>query len=133
LFVIDTTQVDRKEAIQPGDEPFKRVFINAQVVELTGAQQPFEEGCLSIPDIRGDVDRPSTVHIRWQDENFEHHEAVFTGINARVVQHEYDHLEGVLFTERLKPLKKRFVQRKLEAIRLGRIKTDYKMRFFNVR
>jgi len=128
LFVIDSTQVDRKEAIQPGDEPFKRVFINAQVVEFTGAQQPFEEGCLSIPDIRGDVDRPSTVHIRWQDEKFEHHEAVFTGINARVVQHEYDHLEGKIFTDRISPIRRQLIKAKLTNIVKGKTQPRYKYR-----
>ncbi|MFN7326257.1 MAG: peptide deformylase, partial [Chitinophagales bacterium] len=82
---------------------------------------------------RGEVERPNTVRLRWQDESFVEQEAVFTGINARVIQHEYDHIEGILFTEHLKPLKKRFIQRKMEAIRLGKIATDYKMRFFNVR
>jgi peptide deformylase len=133
LFVIDTEQVERKEAPKVGDEPFKRVFINAQMIEETGDDWTYEEGCLSIPDIRGDVDRPSTIKLRWQDENFAEFEAVFTGINARVIQHEYDHLEGVLFTEKLKPLKKRFVQRKLDAIKAGKVDTDYKMRFYTGR
>jgi peptide deformylase len=133
LFVADTTQVDRKEPLAPHDEPFKRVFINPQMVSLSDALCPYEEGCLSIPDVRGDVDRPDMIRIKWLDEQFVEHEAEFGGINARVIQHEYDHLEGVLFTERLKPLKKRFAQRRLEAIRLGKIRTDYKMRFFNLR
>ena len=132
LFVADTGQVSRKEA-QEGDEPFKRVFINAQMIEETGDDWTYEEGCLSIPDIRGDVDRPSVIRLRWQDEQFQEHEAVFTGINARVIQHEYDHIEGKLFTEKLKPLKKRLIQRKMDAIKAGKIRTDYKMRFFNVR
>jgi peptide deformylase len=130
LFVADTTQVDRTEPVEH-DEPFKRVFINPQMIEETGDQFTYEEGCLSIPDIRGDVDRPQTIRIKWVDEQFVPHEAMFVGINARVIQHEYDHLEGVLFTERLKPLKKRFIQKRLEAIRLGKIRSDYKMRFFN--
>jgi peptide deformylase len=134
LFVIDTEQVDRKEGEEsPTDVPFKQVFINAQMLEFTGQIGSYEEGCLSIPDIRGDVDRPKGIRIRWQDEHFDTHEAEFTGINARVIQHEYDHLEGLLFTEKLKPLKKRLIQRKLDAIRVGKIKTDYKMRFFNGR
>lgn len=134
LFVIDTEQVERKkEEESPTDAPFKQVFINAQMLEENGKPWTYEEGCLSIPDIRGDVERPHGIHIRWQDEKFEWHEATFTGINARVIQHEYDHLEGLLFTEKLKPIKKRLIQRRLEAIRTGRVKTDYKMRFFNVR
>jgi peptide deformylase len=133
LFVIDTEQVERKGTPKPNDEPFKRVFCNAQMIEETGDSWTYEEGCLSIPDIRGDVDRPHTIRIRWQDENFQEQEAVFGGINARVIQHEYDHLEGVLFTEKLKPLKKRFVQRKLEAIKAGKVDVEYKMRFYTGR
>ncbi len=107
LFVIDTEQVDRKkEEIAPTDTPFKQVFINAQIVAETSNPWTYEEGCLSIPDVRGDVERPEGIRIRWQDENFQEHEAEFTGINARVIQHEYDHIEGVLFTERLKPTQK---------------------------
>ncbi|MFN0035520.1 MAG: peptide deformylase [Saprospiraceae bacterium] len=131
LFVIDTQEVERKnDVVPPTDTPFKQVFINAQMLSVTSKPFTYEEGCLSIPDIRGDVERPEGIRIHWQDENFQHHEADFTGINARVILHEYDHIEGVLFTEKLKPLKKRLIQRKMEAIRTGRVKTDYKMRFF---
>ncbi len=134
LFVIDTEQVDRKAGTEaPTDIPFKQVFINAQMLTESSKPWTYEEGCLSIPDIRGDVERPEGIRIRWQDENFQEHEAEFSGINARVIQHEYDHIEGVLFTERLKPLKKRLIQRRMEAIREGRVKTDYKMRFYNGR
>ncbi len=134
LFVIDTTEVERKdEEIVATDEGFKRVFINARIIEETGKPWAYEEGCLSIPRIRGDVERPDTILIHWLDEEFNPHEEKFTGINARVIQHEYDHIQGVLFTERLKPLKKRLVQRKLEDIRAGKISTDYKMRFFTGR
>jgi len=79
------------------------------------------------------VERPETIRLRWVDENFEPHEQTFTGVNARVIQHEYDHLEGILFTEKLKPLKRRFIQRKLDKIRIGKVSSDYKMRFYNVR
>ncbi len=134
LFVIDTEQVDRKEGTEaPTDTPFKQVFINAQMLGETSKPWTYEEGCLSIPDIRGDVERPEGIRIRWQDEKFQEHEAEFTGINARVILHEYDHIEGVLFTERLKPLKKRLIQRRMEAIRIGKVKTDYKMKFYNGR
>lgn len=134
LFVIDTEQVERKkEEVSPTDTPFKQVFINAQMLAETSKPWTYEEGCLSIPDIRGDVERAEGIRIRWQDENFEEHEAEFSGINARVIQHEYDHLEGVLFTEKLKPIKKRLIQRRLDAIRIGKVQTDYKMRFYNVR
>jgi peptide deformylase len=130
LFVIDTGLIDRKNDEQKG---FKRVFINAQMVEEGGAPWNYEEGCLSVPHIRGDVERPDTIRLRWQDEHFVEHEETFNGINARVIQHEYDHIQGVLFTELLKPLKKRLVQRKLEDIRVGKVNTDYKMRFFVAR
>ena len=132
IFLADTEHVERK-TVREHDEPFKRVFINAQMLDENGDPFTYEEGCLSIPDIRGDVERPSTIHLRWQDEKFETHEETFSGINARVIQHEYDHLEGILFTERLKPLKKRLVQRKLEAIKAGKVSTDYKMKFYNAR
>ncbi|MCC7246022.1 MAG: peptide deformylase [Saprospiraceae bacterium] len=135
LFVVDTGLIERKKdkpAVDT-DQPLKMAFINAQIVEMNEEAVSYEEGCLSIPDIRGDVERPDVIRIRWQDESFQEHEATFTGINARVIQHEYDHIEGVLFTERLKPLKKRLIQRKLESIKVGQVRTDYKMRFFNVR
>jgi peptide deformylase len=135
LFVIDTTQIkkDDKEKDFKDHIGFKRTFINAQKIEEFGEPFVYEEGCLSIPNIRGDVQRPDTFHLKWVDENFVEHEEVFTGINARVVQHEYDHIEGILFTKRLKPLKKRLIQRKLDQIRVGKVSADYKLRFFNVR
>ena len=132
LFVADTTQIETEDDVK-NPEGFKRVFINAQKVEEGGKMWAYEEGCLSIPKIRGDVDRPERIRLRWLDEKFEPHEATFEGLNARVVQHEYDHTEGILFTEKLKPLKKRMIQRKLDNIRVGKIGTEYKMRFFNVR
>jgi len=132
LFVIDTTQVEDEDEVKYADG-FKRVFINAEKIEEEGKLWSYEEGCLSIPKIRGDVDRPERIRLRWLDENFEPHEALFNGVNARVIQHEYDHTEGILFTEKLKPLKKRLIQRKLDNIRMGKISTEYKMRFYNVR
>lgn len=133
LFVIDTLQIENDEKEKQKEQGFKRVFINAQKVEEAGDAWTYEEGCLSIPRIRGDVERPQTIRLRYMDENFVEYEETFTGVNARVVQHEYDHIDGLLFTEKLKPLKKRLIQRKLEDIRLGKIKTDYKMKFANVR
>ncbi len=126
LFLVDT-----REAQEEGEEAkgFRKVLINAEKIEEGGAIRAFEEGCLSIPDFRGDVDRPSQLRIRYQDENFETHEEVFTGINARVIQHEYDHIEGILFTEHLKPLKRRLSKRRLEKIKQGKIDPPYKMRF----
>ncbi|MBI5915009.1 MAG: peptide deformylase [Bacteroidetes bacterium] len=131
LFVIDThpKEDEEKEKKEPQEPPIKKVFINARKIEEDGAAWSFEEGCLSIPDIRGDVERPGNIRLRYLDENFRECEEVFTGLNARVAQHEYDHIDGVLFTERLKPIKKQLIRRKLEKIRRGEIKTDYKMRF----
>ncbi len=135
LFVVDThpkkdedteEKEEKEDATQP---PIKQVFINAQKVAENGDEWSFEEGCLSIPDIRGDVDRPARIHLRFLDENFQEQDMVFDGLNARVIQHEYDHIEGILFTERLKPIKKQLVKRKLEKIRRGEIKVDYKMKF----
>jgi peptide deformylase len=126
LFVIDTVQMMDKGKKSEG---IKKVFINAQKVEETGDEWPYEEGCLSIPDVRGDVERPATIKLRWQDENFEEQEATFTGLNARVIQHEYDHTDGVLFVEKLKPIKKRLIRRKLENIKKGKASPDYKMKF----
>ncbi|MCB9081574.1 MAG: peptide deformylase [Lewinellaceae bacterium] len=126
LFVIDTVQIQKKGEAPSG---IKRVFINAQKVEEEGEVWSYEEGCLSIPDIRGDVERPDTLRLRYLDENFQEHEEVFTGINARVIQHEYDHIDGILFVEHLKPVKKQMIRRKLENIRKGKISADYKMKF----
>lgn len=126
LFIVDTVQTQEEGKEKEG---IKQVFINAQKIEESGKKWAYEEGCLSIPDIRGDVDRPPQLKLRYQDENFEEHIAVFTGINARVIQHEYDHIEGVLFVEYLKPIKKRRIKRKLENIRKGNIDVDYRMKF----
>jgi len=134
LFVIDTLQLERKTTEKSEtDKGFKKVFINAEMLEENGEPWAYEEGCLSIPRIRGDVERPEIIRIRYQNERFETFEETFSGIDARVIQHEYDHIQGVLFTERLKPLKRRLIQRKMEDIRAGKISTDYRMRFFNVR
>ena len=125
LFIVDTTHIEDEENEHIG---FKSVFINAQKIDETGKEWEYEEGCLSIPDIRGDVERPERLHIRYLDDNFNQQETTFEGINARVIQHEYDHIEGVLFTERLKPLKKRRIKRKLESIRQGIVEADYAIR-----
>lgn len=135
LFLIDThpkedDEKDKKEEKEPLKYvPIKKVFINAHKIEETGKEWTFEEGCLSIPDIRGDVDRPEQIRIRYLDENFVEHEETFDSLNARVVQHEYDHTEGILFTELLKPLKRQLVKRKLEKIKVGQCKADYKLKF----
>ncbi len=126
LFLVDTEQIQDEDSV---DEPIKKAFINAQILEEDGDLASFEEGCLSIPDIRGDVSRNERILIEYYDEEFNKHKEEFTGFTARVIQHEYDHIEGKLFTEKLQPLKKRLIKRKLENIRKGNIKTDYRMRF----
>lgn len=126
LFVIDTIQVMEKGR---EDKGIKQVFINARKIAEAGDPWTYEEGCLSIPDVRGDVDRPPQLRLRYLDENFEEQEQVFTGMNARVIQHEYDHIDGVLFIEHLKPIKKRLVRRKLDNIKKGKVSADYKMKF----
>lgn len=126
IFLVDTVQI-----MEEGEEDqgIKQVFINAEKIEEGGEEWPYEEGCLSIPDVRGDVERPAQIRLRYQDENFETHERLFTGMNARVIQHEYDHIDGVLFVDKLKPLKKKLLKRRLESIRKGKIKVDYRMKF----
>ena len=126
LFVIDSTLMQEE-----GEESLgvRRVFINAEILEEAGRDWSYGEGCLSIPDITGDVERPEEVTIRYQDEAFATHTETFDGMNARVIQHEYDHIDGILFTELLKPLKKRLVKRKLDKIRKGDITQKYRMKF----
>lgn len=126
LFLVDTVQM-----MEEGEEDkgIKRAFLNAKKIEEGGENWAYEEGCLSIPNVKGDVVRPAQIKLSWQDENFETHEEVFTGLNARVIQHEYDHIDGLLFTEKLKPVKRRMVRRKLENIKKGKVSADYKLKF----
>ena len=128
LFLVDTVQ-----AMDEGEEDkgIKKAFINAEMIEEEGEFWAYEEGCLSIPHIRADVQRQERIKIRYQDENFKEYVEEFDGINARVIQHEYDHIEGKLFTEKLKPLKKKMLNRKLEQIKKGKVKADYRLRFYN--
>ncbi len=134
LFIIDSAQIfENQEEEDKGkyeDDPgMKRVFINAKILEETGEEWPYNEGCLSIPRIREDVYRKPTITIEYLDENFDAHTDTFTGITARIIQHEYDHIEGKLFIDYLKPLKKKLLQRKLFDISKGLVKVDYKMIF----
>jgi len=126
VFVVDTVQTYNEENRSKG---IKTVFINAEKIVEEGEYWPYEEGCLSIPHIRGEVERQKTLKLKYLDEDFEEKIVTYEGINARVVQHEYDHLEGLLFLEKLKPLKKRMIKRKLEIIKKGNVETDYLMRF----
>ena len=126
LFVVDTKPFAEDE---PELENFKKVFINPQIIEEVGDEWKFNEGCLSIPGIREDVMRKKIIHLRYQDEEFKTHETVFEGLAARVIQHEYDHIEGILFTDKLSPLKKKIIKGKLNKITSGDISVSYKMRF----
>jgi peptide deformylase len=123
LFVVDTGVDDE------GKEGFKRVFINAEIVDESGDEWAFNEGCLSIPDIREDVMRKPTILIKYYDELWVLHQEKVTGMAARVIQHEYDHIEGKLFTDKLSLLRKRMLKSKLDNIAKGNVHTDYKMRF----
>jgi len=133
LFVIDAAPfADDEDLDQEQRESLadaKMVFINAKIIEETGEEWSFNEGCLSIPDVREDVQRKPTVTIEYFDEQFEKKTQTFEGILARVIQHEYDHIEGILFTDKLSPLKKRMLKGKLSNISKGKIEVDYRMRF----
>lgn len=129
LFIIDSERMLEDEDVEDGIEGMKQVFINAQIVEEEGEEWKYTEGCLSIPKITEDVSRKSKIVIEFYDENWEFHRKEFTDVNARVIQHEYDHIEGILFTDYLKPLKKKMIQKKLAKISKGDIKVEYKMKF----
>ena len=133
LFVIDASPFaedeDLSEEEQKELQGFKKVFVNPIILEESGNEWAFNEGCLSIPDIREDVFRKETVRIRYQDENFQTFEETYSGLAARVIQHEYDHIEGVLFTDKLSGLKKRLIKVKLNNISKGKVDVDYRMRF----
>jgi peptide deformylase len=125
IFVIDASAGADEE---PSLKDFRKTFINPQIIETTDNQIFMEEGCLSLPEIRENVGRPATVHLRYQDENFEFHDETWTGFAARVIQHEYDHLEGKLFVDYLSPLKRKMLRGKLMNIAKGIINPRYKIR-----
>jgi peptide deformylase len=134
LFVVDSTQIfnnlDEDEAgIYPDEPGFKAVFINAHIVELDGKRWAYNEGCLSIPKVREDVSREERVTLEFQDESFLKHTHTFTGITARVILHEYDHIEGKLFIDHISLLKKKLIKKKLDDISKGKVKVDYRMMF----
>jgi len=137
LFIIDASpfaepddegKVDEKAK---GLEDFKEVFINAEIIEEDGELWAFEEGCLSIPEIREDVYREPRIRMTYYDQDWNFHDKVYDGFAARIIQHEYDHIDGILFTDHLKPLKKRLLQRKLKDISKGIVDIKYRMRFPN--
>jgi len=133
LFIVDTSPFGADEDLDEKErsflESFNKVFINAKIVKEEGDEWAFNEGCLSIPDIREDVFREEKITIEYFDENFKKHTEILTGLAARVVQHEYDHIEGVLFTDKISSLKKRLIKKRLENISKGKIKVDYRMKF----
>lgn len=139
LFVIDTTpfaEVDEDEESEYSAEElkemnnFKRVFINAKITEESGEEWKFNEGCLSIPKVREDVERKPQITIEYYDENFKKHNETFEGVIARVIQHEYDHIEGILFTDKISPFKRRLIYGKLNSISKGNFSADYKTRVY---
>ncbi|MCX7547137.1 peptide deformylase [Xanthomarina sp. F1114] len=135
LFIVDTAPFAEDENLTPEEKAvlkdFKRTFINAKITQEEGDEWPFNEGCLSIPDVREDVFRKPSITIEYQDENFKKQTESFDGLIARVIQHEYDHIEGILFTDKLSTLKKRLIKGKLTNISKGKINVDYRMRFPN--
>tara|TARA_R110001592_G_scaffold275745_1_gene542843 strand:+ start:3626 stop:4195 length:570 start_codon:yes stop_codon:yes gene_type:complete len=126
LFIVDASPFAEDE---PDLENFKRVFINPIIIEETGKEWKFEEGCLSIPGIREDVSRQPDIIVEYYNEKFELVEEKLTGLAARVVQHEYDHIEGILFTDLINPLKKQLIKKKLNDIAKGNISVNYRMKF----
>ena len=128
LFLIDTTPFVNDEE-ETEEVIVKRVFINARMLEEVGEQWDFNEGCLSIPDIREDISRKPSISIEYFDENFEMHRETYDGLTARVIQHEYDHIEGILFTDKISALRKRMIKGKLMDIIKGKVDVAYKMRF----
>ncbi len=129
LFIIDTIPFEEKKKKDTTFKGFRKVFINAEIIEYSGTPWGFEEGCLSIPGIREEVFRPETITMKYYDENFVEHTETFDSLNARVIQHEYDHIEGRLFIDHLKSLKKKLLQPKLQKISKGIVSVDYKMKF----
>ena len=137
LFIIDASPFAEDEDLDDEDratlKTFNRVFINAQIIKEEGEEWTFNEGCLSIPDVREDVTRQPKITIEYQDEDFKTHTEVLEGLAARVFQHEYDHIEGILFTDKLSTLKKRLLKKRLENISKGKINADYRMNFPNLK
>jgi len=131
LFVVDSEQIfanaEPEDETYPDAPGIKKAFINAQIVELSGKEWVYNEGCLSIPKIREDVSRHENVTLSYLDENFVAHTETFTGMTARVILHEYDHIEGKLFIDYVKPLKRKMLQGKLNDINKGKVRVDYKM------
>jgi peptide deformylase len=134
LFLVDTLQIvegadEEDRETYKNEKPIKQVFINPTVVSLDGDDWKYNEGCLSIPKIREDIYRPQSVTLEYMDEQFAPHTGTFDGITARVILHEYDHIEGKLFIDHIKPITKRLIKSKLDNIVKGKVKVDYRMLF----
>lgn len=133
IFVVDTSPFAEDEELTEEEveelRSLRKAFINPIILEEKGKEWPFAEGCLSIPGIREDVLREPEITIEYFDENWELKEEEYSGLAARVIQHEYDHIEGILFTDKLNPLKKRLLKKKLSNISKGNVSVDYKMKF----
>lgn len=125
MFVVDGTLIEEDEEDM---SDFRKVFINPEIIEETGDEWAFEEGCLSIPEIREEIERQEKLRIHYFDENWEEHEEDYEGLKARIIQHEYDHIEGILFTDHLSPLKRKLLKGKLTNISKGKVKTDYRIK-----
>lgn len=136
LFVVDGTPFVEDENINEFDKTqlknLKKVIINPILNEF-GENWIFNEGCLSIPNIREDVSRKNSVNIKYYDQKFNFHEEVYSGLAARIIQHEYDHLKGILFIDKLSQLKRQMIKGRLNKISKGKIETDYLMKFYKVR
>jgi peptide deformylase len=128
LFIINTTPFVEDEE-ETERIILKQVFINARILDTTGEEWNFNEGCLSIPDVREDISRKPSITIEYMDENFKKNTETYDGLRARVIQHEYDHIDGILFTEKLSALRKRMIKGKLMDISKGKVDVSYKMRF----
>ena len=133
LFLVDATPFaedeDLTEVEQKQLEDFKKIFINAQILDEFDEPWPYEEGCLSIPNIREDVTRPESIKIKYVDENFVEHIDKYDDMTARVIQHEYDHIEGILFIDKISAFKRQLIKSKLNNISKGNVDVDYKMKF----
>lgn len=135
LFIIDTEPFSENDDLKTEEKlqlkAFKKTFINAKILEEEGNEWAFNEGCLSIPDVREDVYRKEKITIEYCEEDFVVKTEVFEGLIARVIQHEYDHIEGILFTDKISTLKKTLIKKRLQNIMDGKIRADYKMKFAN--
>ena len=127
LFVIDATILSEHQ--HPEAAGFKKAFINARILKQEGVEELHNEGCLSFPGLHEEIQRKSVIHIRYLDENFQEHEERYDGILARIIQHEYDHVEGITMAERISPLRKMLLKRKLNDIGSGNVDVHYKMIF----